>query len=476
MLVAGILVALFILHLPFLNADPDWQLCCSRDAWNAEGINSIQIRNYLNHGTFSLTECHNFLKMPLFNAWLFLPMKFFGTQLTVARVSVLVWVLMVMAWAASSPHMLFPLAAIVCLMQLHVFQYSHLAMSEMIAVAMVALSIRFLLAALVETMQQTQKIFFAALFVFLSYCVKIQFVYAAALVPFSLLLVRWFRVAPVSAPLLQRAVVLTAVFATVYVLAWYLPNRSFFNQVLAFESEEKVPSTGNLLQAIFSHIRMNLLGPSTRYFMLLAFISFVAGCLHFLRSGDSRFKILFVLSCCWLLLESHRLFFTYFPPRYQVSFFFAAGFNASIVIHALLFSSSRNRMMKGMVILLLLTFALLNGIRYVRQINERQFTVAVANDYMKRATIDSSRVILGSWAPAITWESGSRAVPVWKDFLNDKLMMEKFEPAAVITEPGETDSRRAFMSENVNLAVLSDSARAIDVGPWHLLIYWIKEK
>jgi hypothetical protein len=54
--------------------------------------------------------------------------------------------------------------------------------------------------------------------------------------------------------------------------------------------------------------------------------------------------------------------------------------------------------------------------------------------------------------------------------------MEKFNPAAVITEPGETDSRGAFMSQGIHLAALSDSTRSITLGPWRLLVYWIKEE
>jgi hypothetical protein len=414
--------------------------------------------------------------MPLLNAWLFFPMKFFGAKLAVARVSVLISVLLVTALAISPQRFLFSLVALVCLLQLHVFQYTHLAMSEMLAVSMLLLSTRFLQAAIRDETQPPRLIFSAVLFAAMSYCIKIQFIYAAALIPFSLILLRWLRVAPVSPRHVRTAVLLTLAFAAIYVLTWYLPNRSFFNQVLAFEGKDKFPQSGYLLHTILSNIRLNLLGLSTRYFMVLAFISFIAGCLYFIRSRDQEFKMLFVISSCWILLEGHRLFLTYFPPRYQVSFFFAAGFNASVVIHAMLISSSHHRMLRRMAILLLLAFILLNGFSYIRQINERQFTVAAANEYMKQATNDPSRVVLGSWAPAITWDPGSRAVPVWKDFLNDEKTMEKFNPAAVITEPGETDSRGAFMRQGIHLAALSDSTRSITLGPWRLLVYWIKEE
>jgi hypothetical protein len=84
-----LLLLLVILQVPFLNADPDLFLSHSRDAHSDEGLNTIQLRNYVNHGYLDPWECDNLMKNPLFNLILFLPFTIFGTKLIVARLTVL---------------------------------------------------------------------------------------------------------------------------------------------------------------------------------------------------------------------------------------------------------------------------------------------------------------------------------------------------------------------------------------------------
>src|SRR5213594_3781477 len=80
------LVILFVIHLPFLNADPDSKLGSFHDAFDAEGLSTIQLRNYINLGYLSITEGDKMVKMPLYNLILFLPLKIFGTHIIVARI------------------------------------------------------------------------------------------------------------------------------------------------------------------------------------------------------------------------------------------------------------------------------------------------------------------------------------------------------------------------------------------------------
>ena len=50
-LICYLLIAiLFLMHLPFLHADPDYNLSDSRDAFTDEGLNTSQLRNFINHG------------------------------------------------------------------------------------------------------------------------------------------------------------------------------------------------------------------------------------------------------------------------------------------------------------------------------------------------------------------------------------------------------------------------------------------
>src|SRR4030095_97812 len=89
-----LILAIFCLHLPFLNADPDIPFTTGRDAFTDEGLNTSQLRNYINHGYLDFMECDNLVKTPLFNLVLFLPLKIFGIHLTVARLTILIFFLL----------------------------------------------------------------------------------------------------------------------------------------------------------------------------------------------------------------------------------------------------------------------------------------------------------------------------------------------------------------------------------------------
>ena len=81
-----LLIALILSHLPFLEADADLNISSgSRGAWTDEGLNTCQIRNFINHGHFNLLDSDNFLKTPLFSIFLFPFFKLFGISMYVAR-------------------------------------------------------------------------------------------------------------------------------------------------------------------------------------------------------------------------------------------------------------------------------------------------------------------------------------------------------------------------------------------------------
>ncbi len=92
----ALLLLVFVLHLPFLTADPDYYLSDSRDAFTDEGLNTSQLRNYINHGQLDINECDNLIKTPLFNGLLFLPLKILGTQHIVARITILLSIMLLL--------------------------------------------------------------------------------------------------------------------------------------------------------------------------------------------------------------------------------------------------------------------------------------------------------------------------------------------------------------------------------------------
>ena len=140
-IVVGILL---VLHLPFLHADPDTEVSVmSRGAWTDEGLNTIQIRNLVDHGYLSMDECDNLIKTPYFG-FIQVPFYFiFGTHIWVGRLLVLSCVLSVLFLLLRKQEtQLFGTAfAIIALLQFHVFHFSHYSLAEMMANSWIVLGI-----------------------------------------------------------------------------------------------------------------------------------------------------------------------------------------------------------------------------------------------------------------------------------------------------------------------------------------------
>src|SRR5687767_14164908 len=90
-------VILFFLHIPFITADPDINLSIGRDAHTDEGLYSYQVRNFINHGSWTLQTSDCLLKTPLFELLLLPPLGIFGTKRAVARIFVLLLSLIITA-------------------------------------------------------------------------------------------------------------------------------------------------------------------------------------------------------------------------------------------------------------------------------------------------------------------------------------------------------------------------------------------
>ncbi|MFI5134242.1 MAG: hypothetical protein ACHQD9_00185 [Chitinophagales bacterium] len=82
---------------------------------------------------------------------------------------------------------------------------------------------------------------------------------------------------------------------------------------------------------------------------------------------------------------------------------------------------------------------------------------------------------MSSWAPAITWKSKSRAIPVWKDLMADSVDLRKYHARAVVADLADPDSTSIFTDHGINLISEIDSSRRFSLGPWKLEIFWLKQ-
>jgi hypothetical protein len=58
--------------------------------------------------------------------------------------------------------------------------------------------------------------------------------------------------------------------------------------------------------------------------------------------------------------------------------------------------------------------------------------------------------------------------------MNDKDVINRFHPQAILSEPNEDESSQAFSSQGINLKQLSDSTHEFQPGRWSVIVYWMK--
>ncbi len=177
-----ILGLLFISHLPFIDADPDRNMAVGRGPFTDEGLNTIQIRNWVNHGDLNLAECDNLLKTPMLGFPLAVTYKIFGATHIVSRLHILVllFLALLLIGLDEKNRWIIIIFSLITLLQYQVFQSSHFSMAEMLSVAAVLLSIHFLARSFDMDFSQKSRLKQAVLsgvFLSLSYFIKIQFIY-----------------------------------------------------------------------------------------------------------------------------------------------------------------------------------------------------------------------------------------------------------------------------------------------------------
>ncbi|HUM46404.1 MAG TPA: hypothetical protein PLD84_05725 [Chitinophagales bacterium] len=279
-----LLFSVFFLHLPFLNADPDLHLSASRDAFTDEGLNTSQLRNFINRDSLDFWECDNLVKNPLFNAILFVPLKLFGTHLIIARITILIFIFCLMLLTTKNPYFrsITAIAAITTLLQYYVFQYSHFSLSEMLSTAFILSGIYYLYLFIENKFQKNFQLVFASVFLAASYYSKIQFIYIAPLIPAVILLLMAINKEFPTCPSLRHLIMsvgLMILLITVYTIFWYLPHREIFDYVLKEEASGKYAALSSMPKTIAFNITRVLFSSNTWIINSLFLSCFIAGCL-----------------------------------------------------------------------------------------------------------------------------------------------------------------------------------------------------
>ncbi len=468
------IVLLILIHLPFHRSDPDYFLSIGRDAFTDEGLNTSQLRNFINHGYLSFNECDNLIKSPLFNLILFTPLKFFGTHLIVARVTIFLIVIISLLVLSSNIYFrkLLPILLITTLIQYYVFQYSHFSLSEMLSIAFIVVGIFFLFRFVID--RRSLQLFLAALVLSLAYYAKIQFAYVIALLPGALIVTHIFKISYSSVYAIAKSILWLVLFSFIYFLSWYLPHREIFDFVLKDESSQKFATVSNIPRTVAFNIIHVLFSAQDWWFNLLVVACFVMGIFLFIKSSSESFKVLFVITSLWMIIECHKLAMIYLPSRYIVSYYFAAGMMSSVVLAEAVKKEVVRVAIQRIAMVLVLLF-LAGNLYYLKEIFQRRtFQVEAINNYFSVTIKNPSQPVLGVWSTNATWDCKARCIPVWRDFMNDKDVFNQFHPQAILSEPNEDESNRAFISRGIDLKAVSDSSRSFQIGKWEVIVYWMK--
>ncbi|MCX7744082.1 MAG: hypothetical protein N2167_05895 [Flavobacteriales bacterium] len=490
-----ILVVFFIMHLPFLQADPLVALSHSRDAFTDEGLNTSQVRNWANYGAWNVWECDNLIKNPLFNAMLALPFKVFGTNWLTARLTVLLSIFILFLFAASLTPMqsYFQVFIFVTLLQFHAFHYAHFSMAEMVAVACVVASIASWIKYAVKPyfISKGHWLYVSLIFVTAAWWLKIQFAYLVFLIPISTF---WLWLFAYHHELRGKKLILSSIYLLaavgfsilLYVVIWYVPNKEAWIYIMNDQAMGRFPHWKYLGVIGKYNFLKYFYQPAVLPLFIAFVISIPISIWLYVKQKSSTLLSVLIISSTWVILELHKIFIHHVPGRYLVSLFVAIGLFTVIVwlefaqwlltkymINAYQKKYYRNYQWGFIAIMLYIIALFVNNVfHYVKSLNQRSYAIYEVSKYIQKSIPDKA-VALGAWSPSLTWGTMIRAVPVWKDFLNDKHILETFRPQIIFSEPEEQDSNGAFSADGIQLREISDSIKCYTIGKWPVNLYWI---
>jgi hypothetical protein len=469
------------LHLPFIQADPDYYISGSRGANTDEGLYTGQIRNLIHHKDLTLKKSDSLIKTPLFSAIQYLPLRIFGTTLTVGRLTVFLLSLLICGWIFSYNGYygaLGLISLVFVFLEYHIFHFFHYCMAEILSVSLIFAGI-FMMVESEKNVFRLKDSFWPATCISLAYFIKFQFVYALFILPLAIAAFWLFR--PDQRKIRFRQLVFTIAFLASYILlyylAWYLPNKEFYKYVLEHQSEGKFVQLSGLYEYLkFLKDHLFLTG-YLKLYTLTFIVLFFTGLVLLFKNASGKFAGLYIGLSAWFVIELHKLTLIYLPTRYLISFFFCMALIMALVILELLSmkgkSSVMNLTIRAIALIFILAFAIKNGSSYYETIQRRTFNITAINNYLAQFDF-KDRPVLGSWAPSLSWKSKAITFPVWRNYFNDKDVINTYHPAMIIAETDEEDSNQTYQLSGIDLNSASDSVKTWTVNYWTLKLYWIR--
>jgi len=438
----------------------------------------MQLKNFLNHGILDMTDVDGVLKTPLFTIILFPVFFVFGSNLIITRLFLTSLVLVCFYFFTRQSNNKFSTAffIIAVLFQFHIFHYTHLALSEMLAIGFILLAYR----AYTLSVERASKkhLLASCAFIAASYFTKLIFLYAAFIIPLSVCTeFLWTAREDRRSKLIQFAYasLFTLGFMALYFLIWYLPNHNFFHFVFQKQADFSAKKDMHSLLQRFSD-NINYYRQDT-YFSLNIYMLYLNALLltilFFIRKKLQLKKLvpLIAFALFWLLFELLKYTNVYLPSRYILGSVIANFLLLSLILEVII--QRYDQLKKWGIVFTCILFSY-NMFFYFQSLYRKSYELKEINDYFSHTDF-GNKPVMGNWAASCTWNSKAYIKTLQKDYSGGKDLISLYKPKVIITETDEDDSNGIFGSQGINIKEHSDSTRTFIVNRWKLVVYWIKQ-
>ena len=479
---AVLFVALVLLQLPFLHADADGGLGFSRGPYTDEGLYSAQVRNAMVTGHLDLAESDGVLKTPLFAAGAWLALAAFGDSMATLRAAVVLscgLVLALMASGGSAFSRMLRLAIPLVFLSYFPFHFGHLALAEMPSCIAIVAALWFVHLRLQGAGAWTLAA--SGLLAFVAYALKVQFVYAAVIpaVAFAAVIpLRWLSglTVPRRAWTDVLASAATAAgFAALFAAVWIWPNRDLFSAVSG-QVTGRSTSLADIPRMAIANVHEVLREPGVWPLLMLVGLGAVWAAREWRASAhDQQARLawigLMAPPFAWAAVEMHKLSLNYLPSRYVVSLLVAVSLLGAAAIctrQRPLFGRPAHGAHAAGLVALAMVLAL-NAALYVKSLRDRRYVIDGVQTALAADGRWRGKLAMGPWAPTLFWGTGALTKPIWHGAYNDRDIVARFNPAAIVTETDQQDSSQALSADGLHLPTHPDLS--LRVHSWNLQIY-----
>jgi len=478
-----IFAALVLLQSPFLRADADAGLGRSRGPFTDEGLYTAQVRNAMITGRLDLAESDGVIKEPLFALGAWLVLATFGDSMVTMRVAIVLCysaLLALMTAGSGGFSRMLAIAIPVGFLSYVPFHYGHLALAEIPSCIAIVAALFVVHLRLRGAGGWTVPV--SSFLVFLAYTLKIQFLYAAAIPPLGFAVALALR--QLSDPRADRrawmdvvaSFLVAAGFALLFATVWVLPNQALFSFVLSAQGAERTAGLAHIPRLVLdnAHDLLRQLGVWP-VLLLLGLGAVIAWCewRASARNPQARLSWIALMAppLAWLVVETHKLGLSYLPSRYVVSLLVAVTLvgAAAIATRQRPLSARAARPAHTAGVMVLALALLINGALYVQALGNRQHVIHEAQQAFAADGRWQGKVVIGPWAPAVFWGTGAITKPVWKNYFNDRDILARLQPAAIVTEADQEDSQQALSRDGITLPARADMI--LRVHRWELQVF-----